>query len=249
MNEFRYLNYCTVYRSTGSITLDKDTRACFGHIFDAVDDGDDITYYIEIHMGISLCAEQRQSNACLISKDEIRKHIRVLNDLYPITYRVYSYRDSPNKVFVRIRIKDAPATFHKYALTWIRYIYEFPFNTILSDVYKLRKDESYRFMSTSTLFNAIANCIDDPDDIGWGHDIGEGYLHSPLTRKQLRERLREVELLKRIYSAKPNDKGKIPFSVKAVVDGNEGTYSIHDIEYWSSELFNYRKNYYDKILK
>ena len=204
-------------------------RACFRSAFDNVRNNSDIKYKIRLYPGIALCKNHNVSNACLFSKQEIRNHLLQLKDLFPFSYRVLDEMKEGNKIIViHLHLKDVPATFHKYILTWIRYLYEYPYNVILKDAYLLREDLGLRFQSMSFLFNIVSSC--QWVYVGEGHSIRENHLHTPITKSELKERIKEVRFLDDIYEDMNMNRDRLPETI--------GKFSCNDVEYWSEELFN-----------
>ena len=229
MKEFRYLTYHTEYSCSGTYNLKMGARACFRSAFDNVRNNSDIKYKIRLYPGIALCTNHNVSNACLFSKQEIRNHLLQLKDLFPFSYRVLDEMKEGNKIIViHLHLKDVPATFHKYILTWIRYLYEYPYNVILKDAYLLREDLGLRFQSMSFLFNIVSSC--QWVYVGEGHSIRENHLHTPITKSELKERIKEVRFLDDIYEDMNMNRDRLPETI--------GKFSCNDVEYWSEELFN-----------
>lgn len=229
MKEFRYLTYHTEYSCSGTFNLKMGARPCFMSAFNKVRNNSNIKYKIRLYPGIDLCKKASHSNACLFSKQEIRNHLLQLKDLFPFSYRVLDEMKGGNKIIViHLHLKDVPATFHKYILTWIRYLYEYPYNVILKDAYLLREDLGLRFQSMSFLFNIVSSC--QRVYVGEGHSIREKHLHTPLTKSELKKRIEEVRCLDDIYEDMNMNRGRLPETI--------GKFSYDDIEYWSEELFN-----------
>lgn len=228
MKEFRYLSYYTEYSCSGSYNLHMGVRACFRSAFDNVVNGSNIKYKIRLYPGIDFCKRASQSNACLFSKQEIRNHLLQLKDLFPFSYKVLDEIKEDKKIIaVHLHVKDVPAVSHKYILTWVRYLYEYPYNVILRDAYWLKEDPRFRFQSIANLFNVVASCCQAY--VGGGHSIGEDYVHIPMTKAQLKRRIRGARFLNNIYDAANLDKKKLPEKI--------GKFSCLDSEYWSKELF------------
>ena len=229
MKEFRYLTYHTEYSCSGTYNLKMGARACFRSAFDNVYNDSDIRYKIRLYPGIDFCKKVSHSNACLFSKQGIRNHLLQLKDLFPFSYRVLDEMKGGNKIIViHLHLKDVPATFHKYILTWIRYLYEYPYNVILKDAYLLREDLGLRFQSMSFLFNIVSSC--QWVYVGEGHSIRENHLHTPITKSELKERIKEVRFLDDIYEDMNMNRDRLPETI--------GKFSCNDVEYWSEELFN-----------
>lgn len=233
MNEFRYLSYCTIYSCKGSKSIGKSERACFAYIFrDNFPNKFDISYKIIIYPNTRKC-KNGKNNYCLLTKDEIRNHLRRLRSIYPLHYKV----TGDNLYTVYIRLKDVPQTFHKYVLTWLRYTYEYPYNVILKDVCWLKKDSQFRFVSTATLFNVVARCF--PSFVEGLHSIAEHKTHIPTKIKDLRKSIDNNTYLGDLYKyATIEVINKIPRDIK--------DFNIYDVEYWDNEeWFNqYRKKFY-----
>lgn len=201
---------------------------CFANVFSILRDDSNINYKIRLYPGLDLCVEHQLSNACLFSKSEIRNHLLQLKSLYPFSYKVVNeLKEGKRIIAVHLHLNDVPATFHKYILTWVRYLYEYPYNMILRDAYWLSKDSRFRFTSIATLFNLVAVC--QKCVVGEGHSIREAHLHTPITKAELKERIRNVQRLNDIYEELDIRINKLPLTV--------GYFSCSDIEYWSKELF------------
>lgn len=228
MKEFRCLSYHTEYSCSGTYNLKMGARICFANVFNMVNDNSNIKYKIRLYPGIDFCKKSSLSNACLFSKQEIRNHLLQLKALYPFSYRVSDEMKGDDKIIViHLHLKNVPAIFHKYILTWVRYLYEYPYNVILKDSYRLRKDSRFRFQSISSLFNIVACC--QVCYVGEGHSIREDHVHTPITKAELKERIGEVKCLNDIYKDMDIGRDRLPRTIRK--------FSCNDIEYWSEELF------------
>lgn len=236
MEEFRLLNYHTEYSCSGTFNKKMDTQVCFSQAFHNVRNNSSIQYIVRLYPDIKFVSENHKSNMCVLNRNEIKNHLRQLTGIFPFEYRVVKTKVNNYPCYeVHIHLCDVPATFHKYVLTWIRYSYEFPYNVILKDTYMLKKDPMFRFTSISNLFNVVSNCY--PYGVGEGHSIFESHIHIPLKKAELRDRIKEVDRLNYIYQElKGINKMKLPAKIK--------NFSSTDIEYWSPEFFEMRKNIY-----
>lgn len=243
MKEFRFVDYHTIYSCRGSLERPMGSRACFGYVFNTfIPEDAHIIYTILTYKGVEFVKNTQESNACLFTKEEIRNHLRQLKSLYPIHYRVEDYREKDNEKYEKIKIslelKDVPPTFHKYALAWLRYIYEYPYNVILRDAYTLKKDTTFRFESISNLFNLILGCFNQ--DVRAVHRIPRSQVSVPMKLTEIRERIQEVDKLNDIYKDLEIHINKIPSMI--------GLYTVKDIEYWT-EGFEQRKPIYMEAYK
>lgn len=239
MKEFDYLNYHTEYSCEGTYKKKLSREVCFSEVFDMIEDDSDIKYTVLLYPGINMCVDKHRSNACLFSVQEVKNHLRQLRGIYPFSYKVIEKINEDNVPYfkVTLHIKDVPASFHKYVLTWLRYTYEYPYNVILRDAYRLKQDPEFRFMSIADLFNVVSNCCND--FVGEGHSISADNIHRPLKKEELKERIKEVDRLNDIYQFLELRKNKLPRKIDK--------YGTKDLEYWSQKLFDVRKPIYMKM--
>lgn len=245
MKDFRYLSYWTEYSCAGSLRKRMSHGACFSYVFNTVTDKSDVEYKVILYKGINFSKNNHVSNACLLSKEGIRRHLRLLKELYKFHYRVLDYKGNDrhkdyDRFIVYLRVKDVPSTFHKYILTWLRYTYEYPYNVILRDTYLLKSDPIFRFESISNLFNLVLGCYGEfVDNI---HQIPGGRYVEFLKVSDLREKIQKVIYLGEIYQANKEVRDNV------IIPECIGTYNTEDIEYWD-EGFDVRKPIYMKAYK
>lgn len=236
MNEFRYLSYHTVYSCEGDLNKEMRAEACFGYVFNAIRPNMHVVYKIILYKGLDKAKDGHNSNACLYTLPEIERHLALLKSLYPIKYKVVDMDDGSFQV--TLDIEGVPPTFHKYALTWLRYLYEYPYNVILKDAYMLKKDPMFRFESIANLFNLCIGCYcHNPRDI---HQIPRNTVTTRLKISEVKERIKKVELLNNLYKKIKEKVDKVPERI--------GEFSVYDIEYWESK-FETRKEIYIKVYK
>jgi len=229
MQEFRLLDYYTEYSCKGSFNKKMSGNACFSYVFNNVTSRSNETYKVVLYKGITFAKERHKSNACLFTKKELKRHLQQAQAIYPFTFRIEEKKDwNGYKVFIVILdIKKVPGTFHKYILTWLRYMYEFPYNVILLDAYKLKKERSYKFTSMSDMFNIVlSHFCAPPRDI---HQIAKNVTSKRLRKSRIREKIKKVYSLNEIYTELKCMGCTIPKKIN--------NFSYHDIEYWSQENF------------
>lgn len=217
-----------------------EVRPCFGYVFGAVENNSSVKYRVVLYMGTRYSAEQHKSNACIFTKQEVRNHLKLLKSLYPLQYSVRDYRDKDGykRLLVTLNIENTPATFHKYALTWLRYLYEFPYNVLLRDAYTLKKERTFRFESIANLFNLTLSCYcHNSREI---HQIPVNAITERLKIADIKRRIKRVEQLNDIYKQKEEKFLQIPENIQ--------NFSVEDIEYWDSG-FEERKPIYMEIQK
>ena len=217
-----------------------EVDACFSYVFNEVNNNSSVKYQIVLYMGTKYSAKQHKSNACIFTKQEVRNHLKLLKSLYPLQYSVRDYGDKNGykRILVTLNIENTPATFHKYALTWLRYLYEFPYNVLLRDAYTLKKERTFRFESIANLFNLTLSCYcRNPREI---HQIPSNSIIQRLKIADIKRRIKQVNLLHDIYAKGDQKARKIPEKIQG--------FSVEDIEYWNVG-FEERKPIYMEIQK
>lgn len=244
MKDFLFLEYHTEYSCDGDINKELDVEACFGNIFHTGKQTLTETYNIIVYQGTSLSKNEHESNACLLDKRQIINHLNQLKYFYPFKFKISEEAEWNNvyDVFIlTITLVKKPLMFHKYLLTWVRYLYEYPYNVILFDAYKLKKESCFRFTSISNLFNLILGCFNEnPRTI---HQIPDNKISESLSRKEIKTKLEEIDRLNDIYKYLKDKNKVIPEGVK----GFQST----DLEYWENEEIyeKYRKPIYLNTFK
>lgn len=231
MQEFKFPSYCTEYSCEGSIKKAMRREACFSFVFNKAVDDSDVTYKVILYKGTDLIGKEHKNNACLFTKKEISNHLKQAQSIYPFEFKVKevpNYAGTYPVYKVTLKVHGVPGTFHKYILTWLRYMYEYPYNVLLLDAYKLKKDPVFRFWSIANLFNLVLSCYcgDSPDI----HQIAQNRVSKTMKVKELREKIKEVKRLNYIYEGLRHNRRLIKDKV--------GDLSIMDIEFWeSNKLF------------
>lgn len=240
---FTMLNFCTEYSSLGTINRKMKRGACFGTVFQNPKHTHLNTYIIKLHKLGTTLSRDKYNNACLADKCGIRNHLRIVKSIFKFNYRI---KETDNFFYIKVKL-CGNIIYHKYLLTWIRYLYEYPFNIFLMEAHKLKQLPKYKFESIINLFNLVGatSHIDD-----WGcsiHAIGNIRLFKELlTIEEIKEALKRER------------NGYINSIFPGLEDGNlctlkEDFDTLHSLDYWESEekfkarIGIYNKNY--NILK
>lgn len=251
MNDFQFLDYHTEYSCKGEFEKKMSVEACFSFVFGKTGkENISEEYEVILYKGTDFSRATHNSNSCLFTKKQIRNHLRQAQGIYPFDFYI---TEAPNwgngyNVFkVRLKLTNVPGTFHKYLLTWLRYMYEYPYNVILYDAYKLKKDPCFRFTSMSDLFNLVLGCFNEnPAAI---HQIAENQVSKTMLKKDIREKLQNIQILNNVY-VKLKNKVKIN-----QIPNKDGNLTTTDFEFWESDgIFERRRkpvymNVYKEIIK
>ncbi len=251
MNDFQFLDYHTEYSCKGTFEKKMGVEACFSFAFRRTSEENvSEEYEVILYKGTDFSRATHNSNSCLFTKKQIRNHLRQAQGIYPFDFYITEapdWGDGYNVFKVRLKLTNVPGTFHKYLLTWLRYTYEYPYNVILYDAYKLKKDPCFRFTSMSDLFNLVLSCFsEDPRDI---HQIAKNQVSKPMLKRDIREKLQNIQKLNNVY-VKLKSKGG-----KNQIPDKDGDFTTSDFEFWESDnIFERRRkpiymNVYKEIIK
>ena len=238
------LNLHTEYSCAGDYVKQMGSAACFRYVFNHLDRNTktSIDYVIKIYSGLDAVNKERWNNGCFLNKREIRNHLDLLKGIIPFRAKIVSKEENGLKFFeIRLRVENIKGIYHKFLLTWIRYLYEFPYNMYIVEANKLRKEKPFMFDSISNLFNLVGSSV----SLGGGHSIAWGNAVGFLQRKELTAKIGQVRALNNIYK-RYNDGG----SVDTRVTHKGRDLSYYDLEYWrDEELFQRRLAVYQEKYK
>ena len=251
MNDFQFLDYHTEYSCKGTLEKEMDVEACFSFVFNQIDEGNvSEEYEVILYKGTAFSREHHNSNSCLFTEKQIRNHLKQAQGIYPFDFYITEaakWRGGYNVFKIHLKLTNVPGTFHKYLLTWLRYMYEYPYNVILYDAYKLKKDPCFRFTSMSDLFNLVLSCFNEnPADI---HQIARNQVSKTMLKRVIREKLQYFQILNDVY-VKLKNKVKIN-----QIPNGDGNLTTTDFEFWESDdIFERRRkpvymNVYKEIIK
>lgn len=242
MDEYRYLDYHTKYECRGDVYHGMSADACFSTIFKTARSVLSEHYWIVMYMGYEFCAKNHSSNACLVDKATIWRHLRIVQRMFPLTFKVSTYKKyrQYDRLLVELELNNQPLTVHKFVLTWVRYLYEFPYNVHLRDAYWLRQDPKFRFESVMNLFNLVSFC--SPVRSRDIHQVHKTlYLCQKLTNSQLVDKIRTVEKLNNVYKF-------VKHAGDAELLPKE---QVYNADYWDKEFYKRKQVYvkmYDKYM-
>jgi len=144
---FDYLNLCCLFKSEPIDNhakarlkpIEMSKRACFNAQFDRWGNWDNklkVQYTIRLFRDSDYVKDDDYNNYCILSKQEVLDHMEYINkNVHEIDYSVDDTSDSIYDLSVTI---DGNRTQHKFILTWVRHLYEFPFTMFLIDSLKLK---------------------------------------------------------------------------------------------------------------
>jgi hypothetical protein len=247
---FAFTNFCTIYSSKGNTPNNLRERACFSDIFYSEYNGvvQKNTYEVTLYKLGDTLNKERKNNACLLDKRGIIRHLKILQSVFKFSWHLKE--DGDDKYILTLTL-DGDLIYHKYLLTWVRYLYEFPFNVFLLDAINLKKLPEFKFESIINLFN-VAGATSGINRHGCDiHAIGATYTFKQLyTIKETKSSLKSLEgghtRLNNTFLYVEDEDNLKQFN-KTLKD------NVDSLEFWSSDewftkrLPLYKENY--KILK
>ena len=196
---FGYLSYSTIYQAFGDLVFenkDLEGQACFSYIFRNVRNNkkQHIIYSIYISTDPSFIQDNRESNFCILTEEQIRFHISYLRFISSFKYKITKkFIDDYSGFRIDLDL-NAIGNVHKMFLTWIRYLYEYPYNLVLYDSFKLREEK--RFIEKSNYLN-IVNFVTTFYSDERIYQIPKSYQKIPefISRKSFKDRLMKCDNL------------------------------------------------------
>lgn len=196
---FEYINYSTIYQASGDLVFENknlEGEACFSYIFNNVRNNkkQHIIYSIYISTDPGFIQDNHENNFCILTEEQIRFHISYLRFISSFKYKITKkFIDDYSGFRIDLDL-NAIGIVHKMFLTWIRYLYEFPYNLVLYDSFKLREDK--RFIEKSNYLN-IVNFVTTFYSNDWIHQIPKSNRNIPefMTRKSFKNRLMKCDFL------------------------------------------------------
>lgn len=196
---FKYLSYSTIYQASGDLVFENKSltgEACFSYIFNNVRNNkkQHIIYSIYISTDPSFIQNNHENNFCILTEEQIIFHISYLRFISSFKYKITKkFIDDYSGFRINLDL-NAIGIVHKMFLTWIRYLYEYPYNLVLYDSFKLREEK--RFIEKSNYLN-IVNFVTTFYSTDWIHQIPRSLSNIPefITRKSFKDRLMKCDFL------------------------------------------------------
>ena len=174
-----------------------------------------------------------RSNKCFLNKQQLKNHINQLRSLMDL--RIVGLNEEKDHFELTVKV-TGEKIYHLYFLNWARYTYEYPFNVILLDAYKLRKKLITE--SISNLYNIAAACYN-----GYSYNTGHAICKGGKLYKI-------AELKKRLETLAKNGEDRVNNVIEsssnlAKVKACPSDGKRSNIKYWQSEEeYQKREQYY-----
>lgn len=154
------LNWCTLYDSRGTFGNIKNNdeftvqRPCFHDTYPGT--GRNIKQKIKIAIKKGTCRVRRNDNHyCPFPYKRIVEHIDYLKELMDFTY---SIEDRKNQYIVTVDF-EGKGIYFRILVSWIRYLYEFPANMAMKDVYRIKDLPEFKGINIFSLSTLVMDSL------------------------------------------------------------------------------------------
>lgn len=141
------LSLCSEFSCEGHVNVEMSRSACYGRALNLwrneTRTPKQITWTIRIRKLGTPEDISDYNNFCLMKKEEIEAHLEYCKNTYGIDfeYNIVETTRFGKGCFVLTVGMNRRKTEQKFVLTWIRHLYEFPFNMFMLDALKLKNEE------------------------------------------------------------------------------------------------------------
>ena len=247
VNRLRYLNYASIYSTTGDSEHSLGREVCFGSTLNRGYVLHDMHYEIILIRDPKYVLTRNLSNLCFLTKKEVKRHVLIAKRLFPFTYSVEECTYEDYEAFKVTIDLSANHFYHRYITTWVRYLYEFPYNVLFNDVLRLK----HSYLKKESIANLYVLCVNSyngcaGEGYGTGHSMP--YKNSNfLKEQQLKAAIEKYGRIQDRYSGRLNNLypsiNGIRF--KGICSTEDDLNRSHYLEYWlDQEEFEKRAQVY-----
>lgn len=214
-------------------------EVCFGHI---IHNGHIDTVYLYIAKNKDFGFSRKLRHNFTLTFSELKKLIRLVKSIYPFKYRITSTTHKKEEYY---KIKLTFNKFNKisilFVLTALRYSYEFPFNVICSDAFKLMQISNFQNRGFFNICNFIFRIFFN-DSERTVHSLCDDHV-SKTKKSELINRIKKLDRVHNLFNYDNfRDKGK---HLGELPDFDKEKYTQ---DFWDNK-FNERYNIYINNIK
>ena len=205
--DYTYYNYrpdygFELYQGDKLVDQDKQVRgaACFSRVFRDLEQGANNIEYTGIYtVRCRKEFEKGSGNFCVVNKSEIRRILRYMRDSLEVEI---SMEDTPENYVFHMKVEGKPIK-HKFALTFLRVFYEFPYNEWAKEAFRLRDTvPSLKHVSFLKIYYIIIMSFRDRDH--GGHSLFYNRTRN-LSINRLRKAYKEgKDRVQQVYTCRAN---------------------------------------------
>ena len=155
-----------LYIGNNLVDQDQQVRgaACFARVFRELERGaNDLEYTGTYTVRCRKEFVKGSGNFCVVNKSEIRRILRYMRDSLEVEI---SMEDTPENYVFHMKVEGKPIK-HKFALTFLRVFYEFPYNEFAKEAFRLRDTiPSLKHVSFLKIYYIVVMSFRDHDHGG-----------------------------------------------------------------------------------
>lgn len=225
--EFKFLDYQTFYNTKNKFP---HSAVCFGAIKPKnLQD----SYYLYINKNETYGFKSNVRHHCLLTLHEIKKLLRNIQTYVTFHYTIREVTHNEEKWYkIHFMFKNTNYYQVLFVLTTIRYSYEFPFNVICKDAFRLQSNSSFRQLNLINTCNLIFKYTFSQTERSV-HSLCDDRV-SFTVKSEIRTKLKKTERLHNIFNTFKSGKVTCPYADK-----------LYDWDFWHIvDNFEERKQYY-----
>lgn len=225
--DLAYLGWCTYYESNGSRKVFNNEslsikRPCFHLTYPRT-----TNEYVEQNIKIAIkkgtrTVARHNNHYCPFTYDEIVKHISYLKELVNFDFTI---ENKPMQYIINVNF-SGEGIYFRVLVSWIRYLYEFPANMAMKDVYKIMKLKAFKDINVFALSTFVLDCL------YYGY-----YFDDQLCDNRHISKISSIEELKKHLSFLATHSGR-----------TMGMFDCAELSLNKMALFNKNRNVYKKCL-
>lgn len=245
--EFNYLNLCSIYETKGYSNVEMSVNPCYAKTlrnWQTLHESKKVSYEIIMFKGMDQIRKDKKNNACLLNRKEISQHLKMIKSIHPFKYRLeegeFTLKECDNRTYdawhLFLEIEGTKAQ-HKFVLTGIRHLYEYPFNVWLIDAHRLKESapDVFKYTSIMNILQVIKSSF--PNDYMTDQSWMFKY-RKLLTKSYIKEHLKNIEYITKIY-----DKTLPPDLFKKIAGVSDK--KLFSLDYWLGDsTFQKRREVY-----
>lgn len=154
--------------------------------------------------------KHNRNHCCLVDKKQIKSLIKSLQKIHPFLYSLKEEKCKEGDAYhLHIKIQGSYVQ-RLFILTALRYTYEYPYNVLLYEAFKLTKIPKFRFINIISLTSLINRVIYGYSPWGTGHALSPApkYASIGLMRKNLKTAERVHDVIPRYVGGKEKNNNK-----------------------------------------
>lgn len=195
---YNFLSYHTYYGAVGDVKIPEADRPCFGTLDRQMENIGTGSCTVTIYIRRNISAlNNGWNNYCPFTTNEIHSHLKKCQRYVDFSFETREVpKDEHDTLLVILKFEKITRIKILFVCTWVRHLYEYPYNMALRDSMFLSHDISRE--SNVNLFNLVLSSFSF-DNIHTFYAYNHR-LPIFLSTKEIKSKLNRVERLNRIWA-------------------------------------------------